>query len=256
MSARRSNDDADSAAAVLEHLAKQAVDTAKKARKHRASLSGDNFYGNKLANLRLGAARAFEEFAAQSTGDAVAVAELIGAIFDPSTAQRERLNAYRELSFSLQTTWRKASANPLPQGTESFFPPSILAQANRGYISSIGRQMNACYTAGCRDACSVLMRRLLEIGIIEAFEHNGVANKIKDAQDNYFHLSQLVDLALVEPAFTLSRSAKKALPKLRDAGHLSAHGRRFLAAPEDLEKMRSECRIVLEEFFHLSGLLN
>jgi hypothetical protein len=122
MSARRSNDDADSAAAVLEHLAKQAVDTAKKARKHRASLSGDNFYGNKLANLRLGAARAFEEFAAQSTGNAAAVAELIGAIFDPSTAQRERLNAYRELSFSLQTTWRKASANPLPQGTESFFP--------------------------------------------------------------------------------------------------------------------------------------
>ncbi len=256
MPPRRSNDDTNSPASVLEYLAKQAVDTTKKARNNRVSLSGDNFYGNKLANLRLGATRAFEEFAAQSTGDAATVAELIGTIFDPSTAQRDRLNAYRELSFSLQTTWRKASESPPPEGANSFFPPSILARAKRGYITSIGRQMNACYEAGCRDACAVMMRRLLEIGIIEAFEHKGIAHRIKDNNDNYFHLSQLVDLTLAEPAFSLSRNTKKALPKLRDAGHLSAHGRYFLAAPEDLEKMRGECRIVLEEFLHLSGLLN
>jgi hypothetical protein len=49
--------------------------------------------------------------------------------------------------------------------------------------------MNACHASGWRDACAVMMRRLLEIAIIEAFENKGVANKIKDAHDNYFHLS-------------------------------------------------------------------
>jgi len=203
----------------------------------------------------LDAASAFQDFAEQSTGDAAAVAELIEAVFGASTSRADRVKAYRELSFSLRTTWRKASASSPLEGVDTFFPPSILAQAKRGYISSIGRQMNACYAGGWRDACAVMMRRLLEIGIIEAFEKKGVADKIKDAQGNYYQLSLLVDLALAEPTFTLSRNTKKALPKLRDAGHLSAHGRYFLAAAEDLEKLRKDCRVVLEEFLHHSGLL-
>jgi hypothetical protein len=254
MAPRRPSGGADTPATVLERLAKQAVETTKKARRHHASLSGDNFYGNKLANLRLDAAGAFEEFAAQSTGDATAVAELIEGGFSASTSREDRLRAYRELTFSLRTTWRKASTTPAV-AADSFFPPSIFAQANRGYISSIGHQMNACYANGWRDACAVMMRRLLEIAIIEAFENKGVAHKIKDGHGNYFHLSQLVNLALAETTFSLSRNTEKALPKLRDAGHLSAHGRYFLAAPEDIEKMQKECRVVLEEFLHHAGLL-
>jgi hypothetical protein len=100
-----------------------------------------------------------------------------------------------------------------------------------------------------------MMRRLLEIVIIEAFEHKGVAHKIRDANDNYFQLTQLVGLAVAEPSFALSRNTKQALPKLRDAGHLSAHGRRYLAAPEDIDKTQKDCRVVLEEFLHLAELL-
>ena len=115
--------------------------------------------------------------------------------------------------------------------------------------------MNGCYASGWRDACAVMMRRLLEIVIIEAFEAKGIAAKIKGADDYYFHLSKLIDLALAEPKFSLSRNTKMALPKLRDAGHLSAHGRYFLAAPEDIVKLQKECRLVLEEFLHHAGLL-
>src|SRR5262249_2327869 len=193
---------------VLEDLAKQAVEVAKKARRHHKSLSGDNFYGNKLADLRLEAASAFEEFNAQPAGDTAALAELIEVIFAPTTSKEDRLNAFRELSFSLRTTWRKAST-PLPaDAAEGFFPATILAQAERGYISSIGHQMNGCYASGWRDACAVMMRRLLEIVIIEAFEKKDIAAKIKDADGNYFLLSKLIDLALSEPKLSLSRNTK------------------------------------------------
>jgi hypothetical protein len=252
---RRRSREPESPASLLEGLAKQALDIAKTARRHHVSLSGDNFYGNKLADLRTDAASAFEEFSEQSAGDTAALAELIEAIFAASTSKEERLKAYRELSFSLRTIWRKASAVSRPAGAEVFFPPTILAQANRGYISAIGRQMNGCYANGWRDACAVMMRRVLEIAIIEAFEKKGIAHKIKDARDNYVHLSDLVDRALAEPAFSLSRNTKKALPKLRDAGHLSAHGRSFFLAPEDIEKMQKDCRVVLEEFLHHAGLI-
>jgi hypothetical protein len=255
MTARRRTADTNSPAFVMEELAKEALEVAKKARRQHKSLSGDNFYGNKLADLRSDAASTFAELSEQSAGDTAALAELIEAIFATSTSKDDRLNAYRELSFSLRTTWREASTAPQPRAQRDFFPGTILAQAKRGYISSVGRQVNGCYASGWRDACAVMMRRLLEIVIIEAFETKGIAAKIKDADGNYFHLSKLIDLVLAEPKLPLSRNTKRALPKLRDAGHLSAHGRYFLAAPEDIDKMQTECRVVLEEFLHHAGLI-
>jgi hypothetical protein len=252
---RRRSGHADSPASVLEELAREALEVAKTARRNHKSLSGDNFYGNKLANLRLDAGNAFAEFNEQSTGDVTALAELIEAVFSESTTKTDRVTAFRELSFALRTTWRNASPSSSVESLEGFFPATILAEAKRGYISAIGRQMNGCYTSGWRDACAVMMRRLLEIAIIEAFEKKNIASKIKDSDENYFHLSKLIDLALAEPTLHLSRNTKKALPRLRDAGHFSAHGRYFFASPEDIERMKKDCRLVLEEFLHHAGLL-
>ncbi|PYV19552.1 MAG: hypothetical protein DMG21_01230, partial [Acidobacteria bacterium] len=95
--------------------------------------------------------------------------------------------------------------------------------------------MNGCFSQGWYDASAVMMRRLLEIALIEAFEAKGIAATIKDAAGDYFHLSDLITRALNESSWTLSRNCKKALPLLRDAGHNSAHGRYYHARREDIE---------------------
>ena len=100
-----------------------------------------------------------------------------------------------------------------------------------------------------------MMRRLIEIAIIEAFEGKGLANKIKDSNGNYLQLSDLVAKALAETTWSLSRNARKVLPNLRDIGHMSAHGRYFCARKEDLEAAKPGCRVVVEEFLHHAGLL-
>jgi hypothetical protein len=100
-----------------------------------------------------------------------------------------------------------------------------------------------------------MMRRLLEVVIIEAFEHNGIAGKIQDANGDYFQLTALVNAALAETGFHLSKNAKKALPRLKDLGHQSAHGRRFTAQAADIEKHEDGMRVVVEEFLHLANLL-
>lgn len=115
--------------------------------------------------------------------------------------------------------------------------------------------MNGCFAQGWYDACAVMMRRLIEISIIEAFEHKGIASKIKGGDGNYLHLSDLVAAAIVEPALTLSRNTKKLLPQLRDVGHMSAHGRHYLARREDIERVQLGCRVTVEEFLHHAGLL-
>jgi hypothetical protein len=115
--------------------------------------------------------------------------------------------------------------------------------------------MNGCFSQGWHDASAVMMRRLLEISLIEAFEAKGIAAKIKDSAGDYLQLSGLISCALQENSWTLSRNCKKELPLLRDAGHNSAHGRYYHARREDLERLRPGCRIVIEEFLHHAGLL-
>jgi hypothetical protein len=53
-----------------------------------------------------------------------------------------------------------------------------------------------------------MMRRLVEIVLIEAFEQKGVPDKIADHKGDYLHLSGLIDKALEEPLLRLSRNAK------------------------------------------------
>jgi hypothetical protein len=69
-------------------------------------------------------------------------------------------------------------------------------------------------------------------------------------------LGLLIDAALNEPKFPLSRNVKAALPKLRNVGHRSAHGRFFTAQRSDIEKVEDGVRIAVEEFLHHAGLLN
>jgi hypothetical protein len=237
---------------LLEALARAAIDVAKKARRHNKSLKGDNFYGNKLAALRADATNAYRTLSLRSAGESSALAELIEAVFSTSADGKERVAAYRELSHHLRTTWRSAQAL---REDEGLFPLSILAQTNRGYLVTVARQMNGCYSSGWCDAAAVMMRRLIEIAIIEAFEARGLAAKIKDASGNYLQLSDLVTAALTETAWTLSRNSKKALPSLRDVGHMSAHGRYFSARKDDLDALKPGCRIVIEEFLHHAQLL-
>lgn len=255
MATRRRSASASSPATTLEALAKQAVHVSKKARKHKQNLASDNFYGNKLAELRADATNAFRELSSQSVGDTTALAELIESVFAAATTTANRLVSARELVFALRTTWKQPKTATSPIGHEGFFPLTILVQANRGYLVTVGRQMNGCFAQGWYDACAVMMRRLIEIAIIEAYERRSIAHKIKDSSGNYLQLSDLVQKALSESTWTLSRNTKKYLPELRDVGHMSAHGRYYFARKEDIERVGRGCRVVVEEFLHHAELL-
>lgn len=241
-----------SASKRLEALALEAIAVTKKARRHKKSLGGDNFYANKLATLRADATNAFRDLAPTSAGDSSAIAELLETVFSSTADSRIRASTSQELCYNLRTIWRSTVA---PREDEGLFPLSLLSRANRGYLVSVGRQMNGAYGMSWYDAAAVMMRRLVEISIIEAFEAKGEAAKIRDATGNYLQLSDLITKALAEPSFNLSRNAKKALPSLRDLGHMSAHGRYFTAQKGDVEGAQPGCRIVVEEFLHHAALL-
>jgi hypothetical protein len=66
-----------------------------------------------------------------------------------------------------------------------------LVRGTRGYIEKIVLQVNGCYERGWFDGCAVMIRRLIETLIIEAFEHYKIAHKIQNRNGDFFYLLML-----------------------------------------------------------------
>lgn len=233
-----------------------AQEAARTARRNNQSLSGANHYANKLADLRTDATNAFREVDERSLGDASALAELIETVFSATASSMERAQATRDLKHALRTgTAATPARQPKAMEDGGLFPLAKLEETKRGYLIRVGRQMNGAYSAGWYDACAVMMRRLLETVIIEAFEKRGIDSKIKDGNGEFFMLTKLIDLAVAEPTWNLPRNVKKELPGLKDAGHKSAHNRWYLADKTDIDKIEPAFRESVEAFLHIAGLL-
>lgn len=141
---------------------------------------------------------------------------------------------------------RPRSQNVLPRG---------LVTKTRGYIERVVDQINGCYEKGWFDGCAVMMRRLLETLIIECFEAEKIADRIKDqATGDFLYLADLISKLLQEPAWNLGRNSKKALPNLKSMGDQSAHSRRYNAHREDVDKLISDFRCVCQELLYISKL--
>ena len=130
-----------------------------------------------------------------------------------------------------------------------------LVANTRGYIERVVDQINGCYEKGWFDGCAVMMRRLLETLIIESFEAEKIADKIKDqGTGDFLYLADLISKLLQETAWNLGRNSKRALPNLKSVGDQSAHSRRYNAHREDVDKLIPDFRTVCQELLYISKL--
>lgn len=132
--------------------------------------------------------------------------------------------------------------------------PQSLFKSTRGYLEKIVYQINNSYENTCYDACSVMIRRLTEILIIETYEYNHLEHKIKNRNGDFFSLDDLINCFLSQSTWNPSRSTKRGLRNLKILGDLSAHSRRYNTNRNDLDKVIGDLRIIAEELLYLSGL--
>jgi len=64
------------------------------------------------------------------------------------------------------------------QPSDELLPMEIVQDA-RGYIKNMARQANGCYRQGWHDACAVMLRRLIEVLIIDSFDAKGKLGDIR-----------------------------------------------------------------------------
>lgn len=146
---------------------------------------------------------------------------------------------------------------PPEEGLLSATQPVImmsLVRKTRGYIERIANQINGTYEKGWYDACAVLLRRLIETLIIEAFEAHQIAPKIQNTTGDFFFLRDLIDKTLAESSWNLGRNVKQALPGLKDIGDKSAHSRRYIAQRGDIQPLLTDIRTVIQELIFIAKL--
>jgi hypothetical protein len=157
---------------------------------------------------------------------------------------------YLERSFKLALD-NQIGIPILPSKVLSGFFPIELFDNTRGYLQNIANQALASYNKGIFDGCSVLTRKLIEILIIECFERHKNEHLIKKTDGTFFYLSDLITEFLKEPAWNIGRNTKSSLPKIKKIGDQSAHNRRYIARKQDLDSLKDDIRIVLEELIHM-----
>lgn len=150
-----------------------------------------------------------------------------------------------------------AIAGPPEEGLSSTTDRVILrslTRGTRGYIEKIANQANGAYENGWYDACAVMLRRLLETLIIEAFEHHKISGNIKNSSGDFVYLSDLITSCLAEKSWNLGRNSRSAMGRLKDLGDRSAHSRRFIAHRGDVDAKLDDIRVVVQELVYLAGL--
>ena len=113
---------------------------------------------------------------------------------------RHFVKGNRQDSFALEARQLEALRDSYPEiierSDEVIAPdvvlPESLYRATRGYIECLARQINASYEYNIFDGCAVLMRRLVEVLLILAYQHNGNDHVIQDDYGNYVMLERIV----------------------------------------------------------------
>lgn len=124
----------------------------------------------------------------------------------------------------------------------------------RKYIDQLIHQINCSYSSNCYDAAAVLMRRLFEVLLILSYQNLGIDDQIKDASGKgYVMLDSIVKNAKNNQTLKLSR-IKNEFDTFRIVGNFSAHNITYTAGKKDIDDIKINYRVMLEELYNKAGL--
>jgi len=178
------------------------------------------------------------------------------AIGDPAARSPDRERALRELkglatsSLLPHVPIERAPEEP---STQHVLPLAVVSKT-RGYFKSVVLQANGCYENGWYDGCSVMIRKLVEILILEVYEAHGRSRVIQDARGLFLMLGDMIAKLLADTTWNLARDSRVVLPKIKRLGDRAAHNRRYLATRQDVDQLLSGLRVLADDLLHLAGL--
>lgn len=133
--------------------------------------------------------------------------------------------------------------------------PLGLYQNTRGYIIKIGDQINASYENNIFDGCVVLMRRLIELLLIMSYDKLQRGSDIRNDKGDLCNLSRIIKITVSVQPFNLSKGSNACIDTFRLLGNFSAHTMQYNCSRSDIDKVKLQYRVLIEELLYSSGLL-
>lgn len=230
---------------------------ARKAKRSKKSLRGDNIYAEKFHEAETKVMRTFRQIqsallptASPPLGRTISdVEKELGYFFDPRTSAVDRRDLRRHIDVLLKSEIEDALKSLRSLAVE--FVPLEIVIGTRGYVMDVARQVNGCFRNDCLDACGVMVRRLLETLIIEVHEKKGLGNSIKDSAGNYLMFTDLVNKLVSTPALPVGRTTRKELPIIAVVLNNCAHNRIFNISRQQIVQYQASIVIAAQELVSL-----
>lgn len=177
------------------------------------------------------------------------------------TKSKMFIKGKRNGSFCLSYKIKKMLEAELPEleeKSEEIFSSDVILPENlfmstRGYIEKICKQINASYENNIFDGSAVLMRRLIELLLIEGYIYHNRLSEIQDNND-LKNLNTIINYTVSNNVFNLSKSTKECLDDFRKLGNFSAHRIQYNCTKSEIKKVAMEFRVAVEELLYASHL--
>jgi hypothetical protein len=170
--------------------------------------------------------------------------------------EQKLLRSLQTAAKLIQTVATRAA--PLPSEAtappdQPVIPHSMFLNAP-SYVQKIAFQINGCYLATAYDGCAVMIRRLIEMLIIDSFEKHNMGATILGRDNQYKMLNDLVtDMLAATWPTKLGRNVETGLKELKDIGNQSAHSRFYNAKRSYIDDQKINLRTVAERLLFLAG---
>jgi hypothetical protein len=164
----------------------------------------------------------------QDVGNCLECAKLYNEkeIWSDIKIDRNNFKNYVERAKVFLTSILAGISNQTSVKNQPIFDIAIV-QGTRPYIEKFARQANTCYENECYDACMVMLRRLIEVLIIDCFEAYKLQHKIKN-NGHYLFLKDLILQFSKEENFDKNRNTDKNLQSLKNLGDIGSHGKNLV----------------------------
>jgi len=131
--------------------------------------------------------------------------------------------------------------------------PDEMVEGTKPHIRKLAWQINGCYEYQFYDGCAVMMRRLTESLLIEAFVKAGHVDKIRQGNE-FMMLAAIISVAKQGQCFLLARGSDDILEAIKYIGDRAAHSRTYVSVQKDILDVIPRFRTIVAELMHLAGI--
>lgn len=165
-------------------------------------------------------------------------------------ARKAFVDAVKQINRYVEESYQPPREGRIPR-TDQVVEFSLV-EGTRGYIEKIAIQINGAYENGWFDASAVMLRKLMETLLIEAYEGKGIEPRIKKSNNDYLELEKIVNRAKAD--LNLSRDMERIMKDLKQLGDRAAHSRRFYARRANIESHLLDIQTMVQELVAIAGL--